>query len=371
MQDNNDRRRGVRCNNIFISLNTYNGYENATDEEQQILPPRPNEPNIDDREKMLAVKFDKPINKNTTKSCKDALNEFASSNCCYGKGVSTNMIINNISNEFAYHYILETCTEWRSVKWTFEPFIGGYIDGPNNGEPPLPWSISCTPSALFMNETKEIPVPHTEQVFQCHNCKARGFVVCSRCKGVKRVRCSKCSGSGWVKKFDAKQKRHDKTSCGGCSGSGKSRCGKCSGSGELICLVCRGRKQLKWFILLTVSFLNNASDYVHRINSIPIELVKGANGKEIFKYSSNMAWPISHSTIKEINVLSSQLIDKHRQTYKSQKILFEKQTIKAVPVSEIDYRFKGESKRFWVYGTQGEVHCPDYPQQHCCGCTIL
>lgn len=69
--------------------------------------------------------------------------------------------------------------------------------------------------------------------------------------------------------------------------------------------------------------LSNSSDYIHQNANVPIKHLKKANGKEIFKHISPLAWPISHSTVTEINDLSSQLVDKHRQTYKSQKILCE------------------------------------------------
>ena len=51
--------------------------------------------------------------------------------------------------------------------------------------------------------------------------------------------------------------------------------------------------------------------------------------------------------------------------------LFQRHTLRAVPVSEVKYEWKDKNTRFWVYGLDHRVHAPDYPQQCCCGCTII
>ena len=42
--------------------------------------------------------------------------------------------------------------------------IGQPIDGPNNGQPPTPWSIAAQPAKLFQNSEVKIEVPHTAVV---------------------------------------------------------------------------------------------------------------------------------------------------------------------------------------------------------------
>ena len=50
----------------------------------------------------------------------------------------------------------------------------------------------------------------------------------------------------------------------------------------------------------------------------------------------------------------------------------QRQTLRAVPVAEVVYGWKDQNLRFWVYGSNPrQVFAPDYPQQCCCGCTIL
>lgn len=49
----------------------------------------------------------------------------------------------------------------------------------------------------------------------------------------------------------------------------------------------------------------------------------------------------------------------------------QRQVLRSVPVTEVKYDFKQKEGRFWVYGFEYEVYCPDYPHNCCWGCTIL
>ena len=52
-------------------------------------------------------------------------------------------------------------------------------------------------------------------------------------------------------------------------------------------------------------------------------------------------------------------------------LFLQRQALRSVPVSQVKYDWKDVSARFWVYGLDHKVHAPNYPQQCCCGCTIL
>ncbi|KAJ7394744.1 hypothetical protein OS493_000575 [Desmophyllum pertusum] len=39
----------------------------------------------------------------------------------------------------------------------------------------------------------------------------------------------------------------------------------------------------------------------------------------------------------------------------------QRQTLRAVPVSEVKYEWKDTSTRFWVFGLDHKVYAPDYP----------
>ncbi len=49
----------------------------------------------------------------------------------------------------------------------------------------------------------------------------------------------------------------------------------------------------------------------------------------------------------------------------------QRQWIRIVPVSEARCDYKGKSFNYFVYGYNTLVHAPEYPQQMCCGCSIV
>ncbi len=36
-----------------------------------------------------------------------------------------------------------------------------------------------------------------------------------------------------------------------------------------------------------------------------------------------------------------------------------------MPITEVRYRYDGVPRRYWVYGSERAVYCPDYPQGSC------
>ena len=64
-------------------------------------------------------------------------------------------------------YVLETFYEERTTIWHQEPYTSQLIDGPENGQPPLPWDISVPEPVMF--QPKEIfkEVPHTASIKVC------------------------------------------------------------------------------------------------------------------------------------------------------------------------------------------------------------
>ncbi len=49
----------------------------------------------------------------------------------------------------------------------------------------------------------------------------------------------------------------------------------------------------------------------------------------------------------------------------------QRHNIRVVPVSEIEADCSGKQFTYWVYGNNNLCYAAQYPQQCCCGCTIL
>ncbi|KAJ8035513.1 Protein SSUH2-like [Holothuria leucospilota] len=307
---------------------------------------------------------------------REAICTFANKKCCYGTGAAEKMSFTNIAAAGALHYQLETFTEERRTCWKHEPYYGGYVDGQNNGQTPAVWDIVCEPNAMFETHTKRSEVPHSSEVKECHGCHGRGYRRCHRCHGRGRVRCSSCHGSGRRRVYEDGHNHYE--SCGWCGGDGRKRssssvdrCTSCGGDGRVTCHTCDGYCRLRWYIQLTVQFTNNLEDYIHETTDMPDELIRDVSGEVVFEQTLPFVWPITQYHVADINTNSTRIVEKHRNAWPNAKLLQQRQVLRSVPVTEVKYLFKEKEGRFWVYGYEYEVHCPDYPHNCCWGCVII
>ncbi|CAG2218312.1 unnamed protein product [Mytilus edulis] len=126
-----------------------------------------------------------------------ALLDYASDQCCWGKGAARDMKIEKLEPSTSYHYILETFTESRRIVLDHVPHNRNKVDGPENGQPPGPWEMQARTPMMFEDDSSEISIPHTHYVKSCHTCGASGKVECFVCRGSGHVKCNGgCSGKG-------------------------------------------------------------------------------------------------------------------------------------------------------------------------------
>ncbi|KAL9959449.1 hypothetical protein ACROYT_G032774 [Oculina patagonica] len=342
------------------------GYENVNFGADYLPPPPPYEP---PPQQQTPEQIFQQATAITEEQARDALLAFVAENCCYGKKAATDMDIKDITPSSAYHYNLASFCESRSTSWKYEPYRGQHIDGPQNGPAPPPWAIPAQASQLFTPQETHIEVPHTATVKPCHECLAMGYKRCYRCYGRGRTRCTWCHGSG--RRTEYRDGHHHHVSCTWCHGSGRRICNTCHGHGRVMCWTCQGQGQLKMFIQLTVKWECHIDNHVTERTDLPDHLIVGSQGTDIFTQELPRVYPITAFHDHDVNGGSQRLVDAHSRNWPSKRILMQRQVLRAVPVSEVKYEWKDTSTRFWVYGLDHKVHAPDYPQQCCCGCTIL
>ncbi|XP_064633158.1 protein SSUH2 homolog isoform X2 [Lineus longissimus] len=346
---------------------TYGGYEQVGGFGQMsAMPPPPPPPPPSGPPPHMEFAHVANLNQD---EAREAMLAKVAENCCWGKKAAKDMTIAQIDGSTALHYILETYCEGRSTNYEHVPFHGQFIDGPENGPPPPPWAVEVHPDGMFNNHQKKVEVPHTAVVKPCHRCHATGQVQCGRCHGRGQVRCSACGGDGRVTRMRDGE-RHVQ-SCHSCGGDGRKRCYTCGGDGRVTCPSCKGHRQLKFYIALTVKFVNHTEDFIMEETDLPDELVRVVKGNLIFEQTMDQVWPVTAYPTKAINDNSIRLVEKHRRCFPSERQLQQRQTIRAIPVTECAYAWKDVNTRFWVYGLDRKVHSPDYPQQCCWGCQIL
>ncbi|KAH3805004.1 hypothetical protein DPMN_133296 [Dreissena polymorpha] len=153
-------------------------------------------------------------------SCRQARYQFVSEHCCYGSKPVKEIKITDFKGITAIHYILETSAEGRSTMNAKAPYIGGPVDGPENGPPPLPWTFPCTPDQTFRTHSKKIEVPHTSVVCCCPGCDQRGWNRRWHFGSRSRAKCTTCDGDGRVQQYDSQQQRQGTFMCHRCHGDG-------------------------------------------------------------------------------------------------------------------------------------------------------
>lgn len=341
----------------------YTGYENTRFGSSYVPPPPPYVPQPASQ---IPEQHFSQSNIITEEQAREAMLQFVSEHCCYGKLPAQEMTIKDINPSNSYHYSLESFCESRATEWKFEPYRGQPIDSPVNGVAPQPWDINVQPPEMFADRKTKLEVPHTANIKPCHDCKAVGYIQCDVCCGDGSNPCGRCNGSGNVQEMD------ETVQCSICFGTGYKRCDECNGDGRVKCPTCEGNAQMKTFIELTVTWKNHKSDeVVGQAIQLPGELVVDSKGTELFSQELPRVWPITNFFEQQINISSKKLVEEHARKWPSKRILLQRQILRAVPVSEVFYEWKETSSRYWVFGLDHQVYAPDYPQKCCCGCSIL
>ncbi|ESN98634.1 hypothetical protein HELRODRAFT_66965, partial [Helobdella robusta] len=296
----------------------------------------------------------KPISQEYAKT---ALVQLASANFCYGKRPANEVVVQSMKPSAAYHYCLESFCEVRSTAQAEIPFTGMSVDTSANGQPPTPWEVQVFAKEKFKDEKKVCEVPHTASVQNCRKCKGNGTETCTACQGKGQNPCSQCQGP----------------QCPACQGHGAKVCQTCAGKGVKTCDTCKGHKMVKSYIQLTVEWFNHVSHFVHQTqSSLPEQLVQSAPGQIVFKEENPWVYPIQQCPEPTINKASLDLLTKHKDQFKNERLLLQRQTVKIVPITEVQCQWEGKEFTEYVYGTDNQAYCPDYPQKWCCGhCNIL
>ncbi|XP_030586037.1 protein SSUH2 homolog [Archocentrus centrarchus] len=288
---------------------------------------------------------------------REAFKRFASSHCCYSDAPATEGVITSMEPFNTYRYRLETFTESRSTEWAHKPYEGEPADFYTQPAP-RPWEIQATPPKLFNNHTEKIRVPYTSSIKECHTCHAAGTEPCSECHGSGHKSCWVCNGAG-VK---------DGVNCNHCSGTGKDRCTRCDGRGRKECQTCKGKRQLLTYIELKVEWKNNVEDHVVEQNpSLKIDDLCSVTGKELFKNSQYLVYPLLGFPNPAVSQASERLVREHQTNYaQNSRILQQRQTVELIPVTKVNYKWKSNAHVYCVYGNEQKVRADDYPATCCC-----
>ncbi|XP_071082005.1 protein SSUH2 homolog [Haliotis cracherodii] len=310
----------------------------------------------------------------TETDCRNAIMSYAMRTCCVGTDPAREMDITALYPKHVHYYDLITFGETRSTCLRFVPHREKRpLDGANEGVPPSPWEIPCSPT--YMNTRHELrsPVPHTTRVQACDVCAARGSVPCSVCEGSGYRRCKSCGGLGVTLEevVYGEEEEVAEVACESCGRKCILRCKSCYGSGQETCRTCKGHRAVRTFVELRVNYRCERDSFMDNPSPVPEDDIFICEGSEIFIQEDFPVAPITTYSVDAMNKASISLVTKHNDAYPGGKILKQVQSMWVIPVTEVHYTWREFSHRLWVYGNSRNVYAPDYPQQCCMGCKLM
>uniref|UniRef100_A0A7C8YHM4 Protein SSUH2 homolog n=2 Tax=Opuntia streptacantha TaxID=393608 RepID=A0A7C8YHM4_OPUST len=298
--------------------------------------------------------------------------------CCWGSRPARTWKIQMVEDCNVYVGILDTFMEEREVIKERMPFLGGSIDGQDNGPELGIWELDLRSQfpVLFIPEKEtRMKVPHSEAIEKCSGCEGRGDITCPTCnadqepgfyKENQMARCLDCYGRGLIAHRDGSD-----TICMKCNGKGKIPCSTCGSHRLIKCKICQGSGFLlvqsvaviRWKTLSTrkVSATRGAA-------SVPDEVFHRARGVELCNFQAYQCTPAFFADSYFLNRFSSEVIANRAPVPPTARIICERHTISVVPVSRITMTNSGRSFSFYIIGFQREVYLKDsYPAQFCWG----
>ncbi|KAI1900006.1 hypothetical protein AGOR_G00067770 [Albula goreensis] len=294
----------------------------------------------------------------TEDTAREAFRLYASSHCCYRKAPAVDGVITSMDAFNTYRYRLETFTESRSTEWDHEAYTGQPVDAYTQPAPG-PWDIQVSAPAPFQDHTQDKQVPYTSSLKDCHNCMGSGRTPCKECAGAGNKVCWVCNGSGI---------RGGDDQCSHCNGRGRENCSHCDGHGSNDCETCKGTRQLLVYIKLKVKWTNNIDDFVvEQSSGLKVENLSKVTGKELFKDTQYMVYPVMGFPDPAVNQAAERLVRDHQANYSSSaRILQQRQTIELIPITKVTYKWSGSIHTYFVYGNEFQVNADDYPATCCC-----
>ena len=144
---------------------------------------------------------------------------------------------------------------------------------------------------------------------------------------------------------------------------GKVSCGTCDGSTHILC-----------FIQLSIAWKINTSEYITEKLQIPDEHIRDVSGQVAFEEEHDRVFPVEAFKDEVIKMASSQLVASHAFKFPEEKILRQRHQVRVVPVTKVNYEWKGKARSFFVYGYENKVYLTEdsaYPQACCWGCSVM
>ncbi|KAK7833124.1 protein ssuh2 like protein [Quercus suber] len=309
---------------------------------------------------------------------RELLIDYVGHRCCWGSRPARTWKIHTVEDCNVYVGTLDTFIEERELITETEAYLGGNIDGKDNGPELGIWELdlrSQFPLLFISYEESRAKIPHSETIEKCSGCDGRGNIVCPTCnanqepgffKENQMTECPDCYGRGLIAHRDGSD-----TKCVKCNGKGKIPCATCASRGLIKCETCntsgslRSRKVaiVRWKTLSTrkVSATSGAA-------SVPDEVFHRAKGVQLCNTQAYQCTPAFFADSFSLNKFSSEVIAERAPVPPSARVICERHTISVVPVTRVTMSHRNRSFSFYIIGFSREVYLKDYyPSRFCWG----
>ena len=141
------------------------------------------------------------------------------------------------------------------------------------------------------------------------------------------------------------------------------------------CSTCEGSTHILCFIQLSIFWKVNTSEYITEKLEIPDDLIRDVSGQVAFEEEHAKVFPVDAFKNDEvIQAASAELVSNHLTKFSDEKILRQRHQVRLVPVTKVNYEWKGRLRSYYVYGYERKVYIPQhssYPQACCWGCALM
>jgi serine/threonine protein kinase len=237
-----------------------------------------------------------------------------------------------------YFYELRVWYETRTpAKASTQKYTGGVL--PSNTSPKDVWEIPVEDLPPFTPVAPQaIVIPHSQRLVQCETCKGATQVPCKTCDGkgnVERTRRVR-SADGTTR-----DERYQEV-CQSCRGYGRVTCPTCEGSGQLI-----EEKSFTWSRSAKEHF---NEDDISGLHKLTLE-AQAKKSTELYKGHVDLY----HDRWGQVAPLQELVEAAIKAAGEHTRIKLTELTIRGVPVTEVDFQYKGRPHTLSLIGFDDEV----------------
>ena len=234
-----------------------------------------------------------------------------------------------------YFYDLKVVYETRGLPESRErPYSGSKVS--SRQKEPDRWQVNVpVPGDPFRDvPIQEVNLPNSEK-----------SLVCPRCRGEKRVACGRCSGKGTME-----VRRTVKTPAGTHSEVQVVDCPECRGAALLVCDRCEGMGGLMEHKVFTFTRRGRLWQNTDDLEGLPQRAIEGRT-ERVFHAEIDAHDPVWHA-VQPLHELFEEATKVERD---DTRIVVAELTIRAVPVTEVDYTLRGKPRTLAIIGFDDSV----------------